>query len=68
MPKIEYVCGGRKVYYPQNVLAIILNLTPCHCVCLYCSWADAATNLSHISGGFDQETAAGVMARLAVQK
>lgn len=32
------------------------------------SWADAATNLSHVSGGFDQETAAGVMARLAVQK
>ncbi|XP_011410444.1 PREDICTED: protein transport protein Sec23A-like isoform X2 [Amphimedon queenslandica] len=31
-------------------------------------WADAATNLSHVSGGFDQETAAGVMARLAVQK
>lgn len=28
MPKIEYVCGGRKVYYPQNVLAITLNLTP----------------------------------------
>lgn len=28
MPKIEYVCDGRKVYYPQNVLAITLNLTP----------------------------------------
>ena len=64
MPKIEYVKGVLPTKCPSNNL----ESYTCHCVCLYFSWADAATNLSHISGGFDQETAAGVMARLAVQK
>ena len=31
-------------------------------------WADAATNFNHIAASFDQETAASVMARLAVQR
>lgn len=30
------------------------------------SWADASTNIQHISAGFDQETAAVLMARIAV--
>lgn len=30
-----------------------------------CSWADASTNIHHISAGFDQEAAAVLMARLA---
>lgn len=30
------------------------------------SWADASTNLHHISAGFDQECAAVLMARMAV--
>ncbi len=32
------------------------------------SWADAATNMNHVSASFDQETAAVVMARMAVAK
>lgn len=31
-------------------------------------WADAATNLNHIAAGYDQETAAVVMARMAVAR
>jgi protein transport protein SEC23 len=31
-------------------------------------WADGAANINHIAAGFDQETAAAVMARLAVQR
>ena len=31
-------------------------------------WADAATNLNHIASSFDQETAAVVMARLAIRR
>lgn len=30
------------------------------------SWADASTNIQHISAGFDQEAAAVLMARTAV--
>jgi len=30
------------------------------------SWADASTNIQHISAGFDQEAAAVLMARVAV--
>ena len=33
-----------------------------------CSWADAATQLTHIAAGFDQEAAAVLMARLAVYR
>lgn len=33
---------------------------------IYYSWADASTNIQHISAGFDQEAAAVLMARLAV--
>lgn len=33
---------------------------------LHCSWADASTNIQHISAGFDQEASAVLMARLAV--
>lgn len=32
----------------------------------YFSWADASTNIQHISAGFDQEASAVLMARLAV--
>lgn len=32
------------------------------------SWADAATNLNHISASFDQEASAVVMARMAVAR
>lgn len=32
------------------------------------SWADAATNIQHISAGFDQETAAVIMARMVVYR
>ena len=32
------------------------------------SWIDGATNVNHIAAGFDQETAAAVMARLSVQR
>ena len=35
---------------------------------LTCSWADASTNLQHISAGFDQEAAAVLMARIAVYR
>ena len=35
---------------------------------LYTRWADASTDISHIAASFDQETAASVMARLAVQR
>lgn len=30
------------------------------------SWADASTNIQHISAGYDQEAAAVLMARIAV--
>ena len=30
------------------------------------NWADASTNIQHISAGFDQEAAAVLMARIAV--
>ena len=30
------------------------------------SWADASTNIQHIAAGFDQESAAVLMARIAV--
>ena len=32
------------------------------------SWAEANTNIHHISAGFDQEAAAVVMSRMAVYK
>ena len=31
-------------------------------------WTDAATSLNHIAAGYDQETAAVVMARMAVAR
>ena len=34
----------------------------------HCSWADAATNLTHIAASFDQEAAAVAMARMAVAR
>ena len=41
----------------------------CGIVCALVSrWADAATNLNHIAAGFDQETAAVVMSRMAVAR
>ena len=33
---------------------------------VFFSWADASTNIQHISAGFDQEAAAVLMARIAV--
>lgn len=33
-----------------------------------CSWADAASNLHHISAGFDQEAAAVLMSRMVVYR
>lgn len=35
-------------------------------ITFYNSWADASTNIQHISAGFDQEAAAVLMARVAV--
>ena len=35
---------------------------------IYFSWADATTNLHHISAGFDQEAAAVLMARMVVYR
>ena len=35
------------------------------CLCFF-SWADASTNIQHISAGYDQEAAAVLMARIAV--
>lgn len=35
-------------------------------ICL--SWADATTNLHHISAGFDQEAAAVIMSRMVVYR
>ena len=32
------------------------------------NWADASANIHHISAGFDQESAAVVMARMAVYR
>ena len=44
----------------------------CMCIyltmCCFCSWADAAANLNHISASFDQEAAAVVMSRMAVAR
>lgn len=37
-----------------------------HMLCF--SWADATTNLHHISAGFDQEAAAVLMARMVVYR
>lgn len=35
---------------------------------LFKSWADAVTNIHHISAGFDQEAAAVIMARMVVYR
>lgn len=48
------------------------NKKYCHydnliCNCL-CSWADAASNIHHISAGFDQEAAAVLMSRMVVYR
>lgn len=40
----------------------------CYCLNIIFSWADGGTNINHIAAGFDQEAAAAVMARLAVQR
>ena len=42
--------------------------THTHIMLLLFSWADAATNMTHISAGFDQEASAVIMARMGVAK
>lgn len=49
---------------PSHIYLCYIKLT----LILSSSWADANTNVQHISAGFDQEAAAVLMARMVVYR
>ncbi len=65
---VLYVIVSFKGFY--IVVFTVTGFNVCVCVCgvSLSSWADAATNLNHISASFDQEASAVVMARMAVTR
>lgn len=50
-----------------NFKPMYSNLEMLNGICIF-SWADASTNLPHISAGFDQEAAAVLMSRMVVYR
>ena len=55
-----------QVYTCQNFKLLEISCRCFYDYDIFFSWADASTNIQHISAGFDQEAAAVLMARIAV--
>ena len=66
-PSHYYSSTVRKIIFNPTQIVIFNPLNGSNSSSLS-SWADASTNINHISASFDQEAAAAVMARLAVHR